>query len=113
MMSCEVFGIPLPTIHWRISDLMNDEATDMGRSFSSNEIASLVETTRALNHSLFKSSVHTSMDGRDIVVSLLNISNIQKEDEGSYICVASNNITNILNTSEAMAISVIVQGKVI
>ena len=48
--------------------------------------------------------------GRSIIVSQLRICSLLKLDQLSYTCVAVNNITNVINTTEGAYTNLIVQG---
>ena len=83
---CSVFAIPLPVITWKNS---ND-----GSIITGDSIRIFV----------------TEMDSINVRVSTLNITRTFKFDESVYICEASNNVINELNTPESQSVHLIVQG---
>lgn len=52
----------------------------------------------------------TDANGRQVSRSQITICNLMKVDELSYTCVAVNNITNAIGTSEGSSANLIVQG---
>ena len=89
---CEVFAIPQATINWlnitSNQDVAND--TDSGVYITSRNVP------------------HPS--GVPVLVSSLSISSVVKEHKGSYMCIAVNNVTNLIGTLENGIVSLTVQG---
>ena len=86
--TCTVFGIPLPSITWiRDSD---------GR--------------QVVSEGGMDSVVINQTDSGDTRTSVLHFNDTVKADESNYTCVAVNNITNVINTSENDTVNLIIQG---
>ena len=91
-MSCTFSGQPIPQVTWsRYQNNADKEELDNG----TNKI----------------SVISSSNDTR--VVSTLKINDVQKTDEGNYICSASNGIPNLIQSQEYKKAFITVQGIII
>ena len=86
-LTCSVFAIPLPTITWiKLTNGMQVMKEEEDRITISE------------------------IDSNDTRTSILNFTNTTKLDESPYMCIASNGIPNVLQTSTNETISLIIQG---
>ena len=88
--TCSVFAIPLPHITW--INNTNESIAVGGGGGGTNRIT-ITET-----------------DYTHVRVSVLNFTSTVKSDESVYTCMAVNNISNVLDTPEATAVMLRIQG---
>ena len=86
--SCEVFGIPLPTIVW-----IND---------SSGSVVTNVSGATTVTNILLPPTT---------LLSVLTFFTTTRTDQSSYTCMGSNGVTNLIGTSENATVFLFVQGK--
>ena len=55
-------------------------------------------------------AVGVHADGRPLSITRITICSLSKSDEGALSCLAVNNISNVINTPEAVSANLIVQG---
>ena len=85
--TCVAFGIPTPDIMWsRASDPSN---------FFMNETDSIAITKVVSGYN---------------ITSTFTIYDAKRTDMDMYICTGNNNITNVINSTEATSVSLFVQG---
>ena len=84
-LSCQVFGIPAPTIDWLRTD-------SMLLSNTSDISISQVATNNGSN-----------------VTSTLLFTRPVRADEGTYVCRGTNNVTNLINSPENDTVTFYVQ----
>ena len=92
---CKVFAIPQATINW-----LN---TTSNQNVTNDTDSGVYITSRDVPHP----------SGVPVLVSSLRISSAIKEHEGSYSCIAVNNVDNLIGTLENGTVSLTVQGTVL
>ena len=91
-LSCTFSGQPVPQVTWSRSQNNVDEEELDNRTNKITVTSSSNDTT---------------------VVSTLKINDVQKTDEGNYICNASNGIPNLIQSQEYNKAFITVQGIII
>ena len=86
-LSCEAFGIPIPSISWI------DDST-----------GSLVAESAGIT------TITTSTQSSTLL-SVLTFLNTTRENQSTYTCVGSNGVDNVINTPENDTVALFVQGK--
>ena len=94
-LTCDVQGIPLPVVAWSTKNL----SANMSKVIPNNTFKYLIEEM-----------VTDSLEGLIHVRSILTIMNLSLEDESTYRCAGSNNVTNQLGVMSAAEIILTVQG---
>ena len=90
--TCEAFGIPLPLILWYFNDSSDPLSSDQFQ----------IQNSTIVNSS-----------GLAISMSTLTItSTLRSSHEGSYTCLAINNVNNLIGTPESAMTSLTVQGSI-
>ena len=90
-LSCIFSGQPVPQVTWSRSQNNADKEELDNRTNKITVTSSINDTT---------------------VVSTLKINNIEKTDEGNYICNASNGIPNLIQSQEYNKAFITVQGTI-
>ena len=86
--TCEAFGIPVPVITWiKVSD-----------NLVLSSSVGVIDITEVI--------VDTSTR-----VSNLTFLNTTRTDQSEYTCVGSNDVTNVINSSESDTVNLLVQGE--
>ena len=90
---CNFSGTPAPNIVWTMTSYLLADMTEMELRESS------------------KISIVSSKDER-LASSILTITNLVKNDEGTYKCVGINNVDNLINAIDSSEAFMTVQGTI-
>ena len=89
---CRAFGIPIPTLEW----------------FYNGTAQPIVNST---HYSIFN-MVEVNGSNLSIATSMLQVTDaVRSSHEGSYVCHATNNVNNLINTPENQSAFLTIQGK--
>ena len=91
---CRAFGIPVPTLEW----------------FYNGTAQPIVNST---HYSIFN-MVEVNGSNLSIATSMLQVTDaVRSSHEGSYVCHATNNVNNLINTPENQSAFLTIQGELI
>ena len=91
---CRAFGIPVPTLEW----------------FYNGTAQPIVNST---HYSIFN-MVEVNGSNLSIATSMFQVTDaVRSSHEGSYVCHATNNVNNLINTPENQSAFLTIQGELI
>ena len=91
---CRAFGIPLPSLQW----------------FYNGSTQPIINST----HYSIMYTAEVNGSNLSIAVTTLQVANaVRSSHEGSYVCRATNNVENLINTPETQSSFLTIQGECI
>jgi len=96
--TCEAFGVPTPTISWRLPD--------------GTEVSAMSGSGIGLLYPRISAETSTSESSAYRVISRLSVDITEPGDAGTYTCVAVNGVENLIGATGSATATLTVQGKV-